>query len=195
MTQGQINENTERYKILKNIIQKYKPKKILEIGTWKGLGSTKCIIDSIGNDVEFISLETNKNFYDIAVNNLKEFSGKVKLIFGRIVEISEIENFVNGVKLSDEEKKWLEGDLKNMKNCENVLNILPEKFDLILLDGGEFSTYSEWTKLKDRCDIVVLDDINVLKSKKVYEELISNKNYVILEQTQEGHGFCVFKKK
>ena len=97
MTQGQITENTERCEIIKNVINTYKPNIILEIGTWKGLGSTKCIIDSIGDGVSFLSLETNKSFYDIAVENLKGYQDKVKLIYGRIVEKDEILNFVQTI--------------------------------------------------------------------------------------------------
>ena len=47
MTQGQITENTERCKIIKNVIDTYKPNTVLEIGTWKGMGSTKRIVDAI----------------------------------------------------------------------------------------------------------------------------------------------------
>ena len=39
--QGQIILDSERGRLLKQIIHEYNPKKIVEIGTWKGLGSTK----------------------------------------------------------------------------------------------------------------------------------------------------------
>ena len=65
---------------------------------------------------------------------------------------------------------------------------------MILLDGGEFSTYPEWEKLKNRCHLILLDDINVLKCEKIYSELINNPEYKLLEETKEGYGFCLFKK-
>jgi len=194
MTQGQITENTERCEIIKNVINTYKPNIILEIGTWKGLGSTKCIIDSITDDVSFLSLETNKSFYDIATENLKGYQNKVKLIYGRIVEKDEILNFVQTINLNRWEEQWLREDLENIDKCENVLNEIPEKIDLLLLDGGEFSTYSEWLKLKDRSTIIMLDDTTVTKCKKINDELKSSENYTLIFETLEGHGFSVFKK-
>ncbi len=194
MTQGQITENTERCKIIKNVIDTYKPNTVLEIGTWKGLGSTKCIIDSIDNEVSFLSLETNKSFYDIAVENLKSYQDKVKLIYGRIVEKDEILNFVQTINLNRWEEQWLREDLENVDKCENVLNQIPEKIDLLLLDGGEFSTYPEWLKLKDRSTIIMLDDTTVTKCKKINDELKSSENYTLVFETLEGHGFSVFKK-
>ena len=62
-TQGQMLEHSERGKILIEIIKGIKPKNVVEIGTWKGLGSTKCIIDSIDNESNFISIESNYNFH------------------------------------------------------------------------------------------------------------------------------------
>jgi hypothetical protein len=194
MAQGQITENTERCEIIKNVINTYKPNTILEIGTWKGLGSTKCIIDSITDDVSFLSLETNKSFYDIATENLKGYQNKVKLIYGRIVEKDEILNFVQTINLNRWEEQWLREDLENVDKCENVLNEIPEKIDLLLLDGGEFSTYSEWLKLKDRSTIIMLDDTTVTKCKKINDELKSSENYTLIFETLEGHGFSVFKK-
>jgi hypothetical protein len=194
MTQGQITENTERCEIIKNVINTYKPNIILEIGTWKGLGSTKCIINSIGDEVSFLSLETNKSFYEIAVENLNGYQDKVKLIYGRIVEKDEILNFVQTINLNRWEEQWLREDLENVDKCENVLNKIPEKIDLLLLDGGEFSTYSEWLKLKDRSTIIMLDDTTVTKCKKINDELKSSENYTLIFETLEGHGFSVFKK-
>lgn len=194
MTQGQITENTERCEIIKNVINTYKPNIILEIGTWKGLGSTKCIIDSITDNVSFLSLETNKSFYDIATENLKGYENKVKLIYGRIVEKDEILNFVRTINLNRWEEQWLREDLENVDKCENILNEIPEKIDLLLLDGGEFSTYSEWLKLKDRSTIIMLDDTTVTKCKKINDELKSSENYTLIFETLEGHGFNVFKK-
>ena len=41
---GQINENTEVGKLLINITKTEKLNTILDIGTWNGLGSTKCFL-------------------------------------------------------------------------------------------------------------------------------------------------------
>ena len=76
-TQGQMLEHSERGKILIKIIKEIKPKNVVEIGTWKGLGSTKCIIESIDNGSNFISIESNYNFHNLAKNNLTNYLDKV----------------------------------------------------------------------------------------------------------------------
>ena len=194
MVQGQLLENSERGKILKDILFNYNPKTILEIGTWKGLGSTKCIVDNITENVEFISIESNKEFYDIAKQNLYNHTNKVKLLYGKIVDVSEINDFINGKNLTLEQTMWLKEDIENLNKCENILDILPKKIDFLLLDGGEFSTYPEWLKLKDRSTVIMLDDTTVTKCKKINDELKSSENYTLVFETLEGHGFSVFKK-
>lgn len=194
MNDGQIIAGTERYDIIKKTINEFNPKTILEIGTWKGMGSTKCILDCISEGVEFYSLESNKEFFDIAKNNLKEYDNKFNQIFGKIIETEQVIDYVKDYTLSKDEETWLEEDILNFKSCDNVINLIPEKIDLLLLDGGEFSTYLEWLILKERVKIVMLDDIDVFKCKRIYEELIKNTNYSLLYKTEEGNGFCVFKQ-
>lgn len=195
MIQGQMLITTERGRLLSEKIKELKPKTILEIGTWKGLGSTKCIIDSIGEGCNFISLESNPEFYNIAKNNLSQYSDKFTLLHGTIVTKNEITNFVSDKDLTNEQKVWLSEDLENLDSCKNVYEELPNEIDFLFLDGGEFSTYPEWLKLKDRSQVVALDDITQLKTKQIYTELLLDKNYDMISYTEDGNGFCIFSKK
>jgi hypothetical protein len=195
MIQGQIQKTTERGLIITNIIKEYKPKNIVEIGTWKGLGSTLCVIESIDYSVNFISIESNYEFYNIAKENLKDYSKIVNLEYGRIIEISEIESFLKEVELDSIQQQWLSDDINNFNKCNNIFNKLPENIDLLILDGGEFSSYKEWEKLKIKTNIVILDDINVLKNKKVFHELSNDTTFQMLNITDEGNGLATFKRK
>lgn len=47
MIKGQILEESTFGKKISEVIKEYKPSNIVEIGTWKGLGSTLCIIKAI----------------------------------------------------------------------------------------------------------------------------------------------------
>lgn len=194
-TQGQMIENSERGRILMETLVEIKPKHIVEIGTWMGLGSTKRIIDSMEDDANFISIESNYNFYMIAKNNLSNFLNKVNLLYGTIVTDKEVNQFVSDKNLTEEQKKWLSEDLENISKCENVLEKIPSNIDFLLLDGGEFSTYAEWNKLKKRTKVVALDDIRELKTKEIYDELINDVNYELVIETSDGNGFCIFIKK
>jgi hypothetical protein len=191
---GQINETTKRWQLIQNTIKNNKFKTIVEIGTWKGLGSTLAVLKSKDDDTDFFSLESNLDFYSVAKKNLESYNDKVKLLYGRIIEISEVENFVNENSLTSEQLRWLESDIKDFKNSPNVLNNLPDNIDFLILDGGEFSTYPEWGKLKDRSKFVALDDINVLKCNRIYRELSSNSNYTLINSVDEGNGFCIFRR-
>lgn len=191
---GQINETTIRWGLLQRIIKENDFKTIVEVGTWKGLGSTLAVIKSKNDDTVFISLESNLEFYNIAKNNLKEYSNNVNLIYGKLIDINEVQTFVDSVSLTTEQRMWLEHDINDFKNCPQVLDLIPKQIDLLILDGGEFSTYCEWNVLKDRVKYVILDDINVLKCQKIYKELTNNNQYILIDETSEGNGFCIFKK-
>jgi len=193
-SQGQITPDTLRGKAIKSTIQQNDCNKIVEIGTWKGMGTTLCILQSMKDGCDFTTLESDITMYDIANNNLKEHKDKLKMIYGSISEISEINEFVSDIYLDDQQKGWLDYDIESIKNCPNVLNLLPESIDFLLLDGGEFSTYSEWMKLKSRSEIVALDDINCLKTRRIFKELVNDSNYVLLHLINEVNGFAIFQK-
>ena len=126
--------------------------------------------------------------------NLSEFLGKVKLLYGRIIDKKDILQFISNKKLSNEQNKWLIEDLNNLDLCENILSNLPSEIDFLLLDGGEFSTYPEWIILKDRIKIVALDDISELKTNQIHNELMNDKSYELLYKTNDGNGLSIFKK-
>ena len=194
MIQGQMLPTSERGNALKEIIKKYQCKNIVEIGTWRGLGSTICIINSLLDDSNFISIETNEEFFNIAKNNLNEHLSKVTILYGKIVEEDDVNNFVSTLNLDPIKKSWLNEDLMNMSKCKNILHELPNNIDFLLLDGGEFSTYSEWNILKEKTKIVALDDIREIKTNKIYNELKLDNNYTLLMETSEGNGFAIYKK-
>jgi hypothetical protein len=195
---GQIQLESEFGKAIKEYILNYTPKNIVEIGTWKGLGSTFTVIKAIQEvnyKANFISLETNPEFYQIAQSNLKDYLQYVALILGRIIEFKEIENFVAKHQLDSQHLGWLEEDKHNYTMCPNVLSQIPEQIDLLILDGGEFSTYGEWQVLKDRSKIIMLDDTKMLKCKQIVEESIINPTYQLLTKSDERNGFHVFINK
>jgi hypothetical protein len=197
---GHILENSLFADFINSIVQEYSPKNIVEIGTWKGLGSTKRIIDAIiDNNLNsnFISLETNKTFYNEAKENLRGYTNYVNLIYGRIVEIIDVENFVLSHQLTYQEQGWFNEDISNLILTPNVITSIPAEIDFLLLDGGEFSTYSEWLKLKDRSKIIALDDTNTTKCKKIKAEILSGKypHYEVLIDSNDRNGFMFLRKK
>jgi len=202
---GQILEGSLFADNIGLTIKKYRPTTIVEIGTWKGLGSTKRIIDNIINnnlDCYFLTLETNRDFHLVAKNNLQNYTKYVNLIYGRIIEQSDIFKFLDLSPMSDEsftieqQKSWLEADIKNMEQCPNVLDQIPSNIDFLLLDGGEFSTYSEWMLLKDRSKVIALDDTRMQKCKYIKLDILNNQNkYNILIDSDDRNGFMIIENK
>ncbi len=95
-------------------------------------------------------------------------------------------------------KYWNEVDIINMKRCNLFLNRpnLPNVFDVLLLDGGEFTTYYEFQLLKNRCKILLLDDINIDKCKLIVEEIKSDTSWnIIVEEKQKRNGYLIAEKR
>jgi uncharacterized protein Usg len=197
-TQGQIHNGSYFSTEIKKVIKTYKPHNIVEIGTWKGMGSTLRIIEAIqdanyDNPPNFISLETNLEFYTQAKSNLTSYLNVVSLIHGKIITAEKFEQFNEHFPVND---LWYQNDLNNYKTCPSVLDHIPKEIDFLLLDGGEYSTYLEWLLLKDRTKIVALDDTKMVKTKRIAEECFSDyDNYKLICSSSERHGFHIFLNK
>ena len=73
-TPGQINRGSSLGEIIYNICLQVDVKTIVEIGTWNGMGSTKCIYDAISiksGDYLVYTLECNEKFYNSCIENYK----------------------------------------------------------------------------------------------------------------------------
>ena len=175
---------------------------ILEIGTWNGLGSTKCIVEGLSrrpaDSYIFYSLEANsekceyaKNLYDnpsIHILNEVLYNEEPLDQYEIFPELKENESY----------RLWHHIDMENMKTKPLFLSRqdIPDIFDLVILDGGEFTTWYEYLALRDRCRILALDDTNVCKCRCIVQEIKSqpDKWDVILE-TDERQGNLIAVRK
>ena len=191
---GQINRGSKFGEIIYSYASNLQYKKFLEIGTWNGQGSTRCFIDALLNrddDYLFVSIEAAENFYQQAYEfNKSVLSDKIKILHGRIVEEEELIHR----DISDHRKDWLAGDINNYKKCKNIWDNIEDYYDVVLLDGGEFSTFSEFTKLKDKTKVFLLDDIREIKNTDVVAYLITSPDWEEVLSANERNGFSVFKK-
>jgi hypothetical protein len=195
MQNGQINLDCEFGQELKRLAKNCKT--VVEIGTWNGMGSTNCILSGMNINTNFISVELIKEMYDQAVKNL---SGRpVKLLNGTIITHEDINWFdaehhkKNCLPIELEHfELYYQKEIEALKAAKNVLHELPESIDLLILDGGEYSTYPEWQLLKDRVSIVALDDTNLLKTKKIKQELIKSDNWITHWESFERNGCSIF---
>lgn len=199
---GQIIPNSKAGRVIKEIVERENVINIVESGTWEGGGTTKTVLDSLRNDQLFLSIELYTDVFEKAKNNLREFLNKPNfcLLNGSIIDYSEIFWFDHDKEIdfnSDHHAiLWYKKDLENLKNSKNVFDKLPKEIDFLILDGGEWSTYPEWQKLKDRTKIVFLDDTNLFKTKKIREEILKSKRYeIIIDDQMDRNGFSLFQIK
>jgi hypothetical protein len=197
---GQISNNSFSTEIIK-YASDTKYKTFLEIGTWNGLGSTRSFSDGFKNrtdDYIFYSLECNT---EKSMESKDLYSDNSKIhILNEVIWNEEPDDFYKTFPqcLTNEMyRHWNEVDMINMKKCKLFLERpnLPDIFDVILLDGGEFTTYYEFKLLKNRCKILMLDDINVAKCKLIVEEIKADNSWRVLREDRTLHnGYLIAEK-
>jgi hypothetical protein len=195
---GQIQQSSDAGKWIASVCSREDVSSIVEIGTWNGMGSTKCVYEAIKDrNKKLISLEINKDMHEIAKNFYQKIP-QIELFLGKITDELIDLNSLNPKFFSDfpieVKSKWREQDLLNLSTCPNILHKLPEKIDFLILDGGEFTTFHEFNILKNRSNFIFLDDVNIpcIKNYFTRQELLKTSN-LIYENLSERHGFSIFK--
>ncbi len=209
MGQGQINRGSLAGETLFNLATTPKNKVFVEIGSWNGQGSTKCIMDGLIKRMDesyLISIEASKKFFDLADGfwkaHLFSYSSivkdKLRLSHGRVIEPTDmlpIEEIMKSNFAIEDYKKWYADDVENMNGAPNLFDTIPDKIDVLVLDGGEFSTYPEYLLLRDRARIIVCDDSSVYKCFQIREELLNDTSFVtLIDEPNQRNGFCVFER-
>jgi hypothetical protein len=196
--QGQIyNDNFSKQ--IEQYASNTNYKTYLEIGTWNGLGSTRAFSNGFNkrdDDYIFYSLECNKDKW---LDASKLYNNNKIHILNEVIWNEEPANFYEifpQCLTNDMYKHWNNVDLVNMKKCNLFLNRpnLPSIFDVILLDGGEFTTYYEFQLLKNRCKILMLDDINVSKCTLIVKEIENDKSWHIIKKENVRNGYLIAEK-
>ena len=207
---GQINRGTPFGEKIFEYASNKNFNNFVEIGTWNGEGSTKCFMDAVlsrTDESQLYSLEANIEFFNQSFNYWSFLTmgpasfQKLFLLYGRIIEVEDL--------ISIEEVKkhpiftehpwieWRERNIKEYNQCENVLEQLPDEIDVLCLDGGQFSTRSEFNALKERTKVVMLDDTRTFKTESIRHEILSNPSLweVVEDNRSQRHGFMISIKK
>jgi len=195
--EGQINLGSPSGDKIKEITELDTVSTVVEIGTWNGRGTTRCVMEGMKGkeSSEFYTLECNKKEYEIA-KSADPGDGRTHFLLGRIVEEEDLDE----TELLDEgwfnESAWLEQDKVAMREVPNVLDMVPEEIDFLILDGGEFSTRKELQLLKDRSKYIFLDDTVVRKNKANRIDLMLSDEFQMLEDHQnDRNGWSLFVRK
>ncbi len=193
---GQVSANHQIGRWIRHLASLEENCTILEIGTWNGLGTSKMIVQGVqlrpsGQSVKVIGLEANEKLYHEAKSNLSKFEF-FQVIFGTLVT----EHQLDKSNLTSVEQEWLEKDIRDLKDAPFILNEIPNAIDLLILDGGEFSTYAEFQALKSRVSKwIVLDDTDTRKCKRILQELDVENLFSVVWSSNERNGTTVLVRK
>jgi len=208
---GQVNRGSKFGEYLFNLCTQDDINIVVELGTWNGEGTTKCVMDALINkfieEVKLYSLESNLQMHKTASQYwekaLFQYNSAIKerlqLIHGRIVEKEDLMELEYLKKQPDYDSRWefwLSQDLQNLDSCPNIIDKIPEKIDLLILDGGEFSTLAEFKILMKRSNYIACDDTRVLKCREIRDILLKDNNFIcLIDELNNRNGFCIFKNK
>ena len=175
---------------------------IIEVGTWNGQGSTTCVMNGILNKSNSIlySIEANSNMYNQALNFWKKYDTKNKLVLlngslhNKIADLNELNILFNNNIPCYNEHYVPEKNMALNSPIINIDNI--SDIDVIILDGGEYTTLGDFNVLiKKNPKYICLDDTNVYKCKNIRHKLLNDNNWSLYDENlNDRHGWSIFKK-
>ena len=218
MSRGQVTPESALGRFIRTLGSHPNLFRFLEIGTWNGLGSTRCFYDAFESrsDDAFSldSLESNAEKLSFA-QKVYAHRSKHMRFHHRVIthDLPPFETIANDLNIVDADKesigKWHHIDVENA--LQTPLFLPPfvrndpfpsfdQVYDVILLDGGECSTYYEFRIVKEWTKILLLDDTNTYKCRRVMEELQRDPEWVechhpSLTLSDDRNGHACFRRR
>jgi hypothetical protein len=169
---------------------------IVEVGTWRGNGTTRRITEGLDQrrvqDARAVCIEADRPMALEAAGRYRR-RGDVDVIWGRLVSTADVLDD----DLTPEEAGWLAADLERLAAAPLVINTLPAAIDLLILDGGEFTTYAEFMLLRSRvARWIVLDDTKTRKCRRIVESVEAGlvPDFRVVDASAERNGVAVLHR-
>ncbi|MEO5356696.1 MAG: ATP-binding cassette domain-containing protein [Nitrospirae bacterium YQR-1] len=204
---------------VQEIFQKFRPLRIIETGTYQGLGSTTIITSALRDyghdDAIFYSIEVNPQHHKAAVSNLtgNGLIGKVRLLNGLSVPRNIVpskdeidDKFVKHLQYTGIFVDYEENERVEMYFKETDFPDLPDdllgkclsefsyKPDFVVLDSAGHMGYVEFEYLIKRLPapcIIALKDCFAVKHYKSFLHIKSDPRFEVLKVSEEKYGFCI----
>lgn len=188
---GQIRPGSPFGNMLTQLARKSKI--IVETGTWHGLGTTWCL---------YLGLErVNQRIYTVELNRERHLEAKsyyddprMTFIWGTLVLPEEIPTCacdLPGYRPQYEE------EVKRNESAPYVLDLIPQKIDLLLIDSGFWAGEVEFEKLGPRAQIIALDDTNPgveVKNVRTRKQLIKDGWKVLADRLDDRNGWFICQR-
>ena len=178
------------------------PKSWLDVGTWNGRGTTSCILDGFhesGINKQLTSVELHPFMWNVAKENLKDHPAISMATFARAkISGQSGEQYILHPPKGDKCAHYClhyETDMALWSASETL--VFKNEPEAVVLDGGEYTGYVDWTFLpKGSLKYVFLDDSAILKNQKVRAELLASSEWTLLEEDlKDRNGWSVFTVK
>lgn len=205
--EGQVTMKTPFGKTLYNLAKQDDVKLVLELGTWKGGGSTMVLAKGLKETSGFmITVEALEEHWLQAKRTVANYP--VKCLYGTTVDwtlfptVDEVEadGGIPGYKPSQYES-WLVGE-KNTAKYHEVPLLEPlckkHKFDLIFMDGGEFYGIPELEIVLNHCmpKYLALHDTLPYKNRANLKQLMkADSPYEVIENNTDETGHALLRRK
>lgn len=200
---GQVNRNTDLGKWIFEYAKDEKYTTYLEIGTMNGQGTTKCVMDGFEQRQDkSCLLYSVENYYIHLRNAMDYWKGHQQLIFLNGVVTKDhfmtLDEVINNRLFDDNMKNhtniWYDIEKKSFEDSNLIYDKIPKEIDVLILDGSEFTTYYEWNVLKShKIKILLMDDTNVIKCNRIFNELLVDPNWKLIFQSNEKNGSAGFE--
>jgi FkbM family methyltransferase len=209
-------KNDAFYSAIQRISQHESIKTVLEIGSSSGQGSTEAFVTGLRLNPyqpQLFCMEISKarfhalqeryatdsfvNCYNASSVSLEQFPSEQEVADF----YKNTPTLLNRYPLS-QVLSWLADDKAYLTNSgvsgNGIRQIKQEQgiefFDIVLIDGSEFTGEAELNEVYG-AKFILLDDIRTFKNYKAHERLLHDRNYILIEHNQTlRHGYSIFRK-
>ena len=201
-------------KTLQALVSRYRPQRILEIGSWDGSGSTFCLLRKMYYVPEFLHcVEINPEKANLIQKFIVPRFPFVEVHCCSSVSYEQwcFKDFnrdlwdsltVHEQQIANHQRylSFWEGDRNVLLNSKTpaYFDKYPDQFyDLVVIDGAEFTAIDEYRLLNKRFNIIALDDVfHSFKCSRLYEDLIRDSDFELIGASQlVRKGFAAFARK
>lgn len=196
---------------INNIVRNKQLRRNLEIGSWSGAGSTNCFFQAmleLGGELHLDCVEIVEAKFNELSARYKDYSfvhchNKSSISYDELV-YKEFEDVWNSsynripkhIHSKETVKSWFDRDVETIKTAESMNLMAAAPYDGVLIDGSEFTGFSEYLLIKDKARVIFLDDVhNAFKCFEVHEALMRDPEWdCIVDAPNVRNGFSVFEK-
>jgi hypothetical protein len=204
------------YKTLVSLASQPNVRTLLDIGASSGEGTTAALVEGCSYKLSYqiFAMEFGKERFEKLKENYKDYK-MVHPINGSSIKLKEFPSEENIREFHAKNKTvlndfpvetildWRMVDLNYIKDNtveEDMIRKIKkqnkiENFDLVIIDGSEFTGEKE-LEIVWGSSIICLDDVNGYKNFNSYHRLKASEDYeILMDNLNERHGYAIFYKR